>query len=376
MKNLLTPALLLLGASLPGIALAHGTLEIPVSRALGCYKEGAESPKSEACKAAVQLGGSQALYDWNAINQNPNGNHQAFVPDGQLCSGGKSQFKGMDLARNDWPATAIAPDANGNFEFVYHGTAPHATQYFRFYITRDGYNPLQPLKWSDLELFATSKGGQVANQRYRMSLPLPKGKTGRHILYTVWQRSDSAEAFYSCSDVKFSDDGGKPPQPTNWKEVGQVMARQDLAAGSKVTLRLFDGAGRDAAKHTITVDAASGKANQWPLALAQNVNSNSSFARIGVFSNGNVSPVADATANRVYVDKAHGDHTSQIDISAPDTPTPNPGGNEWKEGASYVVGQVVSYRRGSYRCLQAHTAWAGANWNPASSPTLWEPLSK
>ena len=35
---------------------------------------------------------------------------------------------------------------------------------------------------------------------------LPAGKTGRHIIYSVWTRSDSAETFYNCSDVVF--DGG------------------------------------------------------------------------------------------------------------------------------------------------------------------------
>ncbi|MBM7865141.1 hypothetical protein JOD27_008998, partial [Lentzea nigeriaca] len=33
-------------------------------------------------------------------------------------------------------------------------------------------------------------------------------KSGRHIIYSLWQRSDSPEAFYSCSDVQFG--GGVP----------------------------------------------------------------------------------------------------------------------------------------------------------------------
>jgi chitin-binding protein len=41
---------------------------------------------------------------------------------------------------------------------------------------------------------------------YKWTGNLPSGKSGRHIIYTVWQRSDSAETFYSCSDVLF--DGG------------------------------------------------------------------------------------------------------------------------------------------------------------------------
>src|SRR5690606_21910120 len=41
---------------------------------------------------------------------------------------------------------------------------------------------------------------------YHWNARLPSGKSGRHIIYTVWERSDSPETFYSCSDVVF--DGG------------------------------------------------------------------------------------------------------------------------------------------------------------------------
>ncbi|XLM22350.1 lytic polysaccharide monooxygenase, partial [Chromobacterium piscinae] len=38
-------------------------------------------------------------------------NHQALVPDGTLCGGGKAEFKGFNLARSDWRTTSIVPDA-------------------------------------------------------------------------------------------------------------------------------------------------------------------------------------------------------------------------------------------------------------------------
>ena len=87
---------------------AHGTLETPISRVYGCYKEGPENPKSAACKAAVNTGGTQAFYDWNGINQGAaNDRHQEIIPDGKLCSAGRDIFKGMDLSRSDWPTTTI-----------------------------------------------------------------------------------------------------------------------------------------------------------------------------------------------------------------------------------------------------------------------------
>jgi len=45
----------------------------------------------------------------------------------------------------------------------------------------------------------------------------------------------------------------------------------------------------------------------------------------------------------------------------------------WAEGASYSVGDVVSYQGASYTCIQAHTAWVGAGWNPvATLNVLWK----
>lgn len=59
----------------------------PVSRVAQCYAEGAESPRSAACGAAVAAGGTQALYDWNGIRiGDANGRHQQLIPDGKLCS--------------------------------------------------------------------------------------------------------------------------------------------------------------------------------------------------------------------------------------------------------------------------------------------------
>ncbi|AUH53558.1 chitinase [Chromobacterium sp. ATCC 53434] len=45
----------------------------------------------------------------------------------------------------------------------------------------------------------------------------------------------------------------------------------------------------------------------------------------------------------------------------------------WTEGTSYKAGDVVSYNNANYTALVAHTAYVGANWNPAASPTLWTP---
>ncbi|GLS03627.1 hypothetical protein GCM10007860_07720 [Chitiniphilus shinanonensis] len=46
----------------------------------------------------------------------------------------------------------------------------------------------------------------------------------------------------------------------------------------------------------------------------------------------------------------------------------------WQEGNTYAAGTVVSYNGHDYKSLVTHTAYAGANWNPAATPTLWQDL--
>ncbi len=202
-------AVAVLVLSTPSVCFGHGSFETPLSRVYNCYLEGPESPDSAACQAAVDVGGTQALYDWNGVNiANANGNHQALIPDGELCSAGREQHWGLDLARGDWVSTSLTPNENGEFEFVYYSTAPHATRYFEFYVTRPGYNPLEPLKWSDLESepFCVITDVVLVNSRYTMTCPLPGSRTGKHVIYNIWQRLDSPEAFYACVDVELPGD--------------------------------------------------------------------------------------------------------------------------------------------------------------------------
>ncbi|MFF5026728.1 lytic polysaccharide monooxygenase [Streptomyces collinus] len=195
-------------------ASAHGTMGDPVSRVSQCYAEGPENPRSAACAAAVAAGGTQALYDWNGIRiGDAAGRHRELIPDGKLCSAGNEEFKGLDLARADWPATRVR---GGSYTFRYRVTAPHKGT-FKVYLTKPGYSPAKPLAWSELDLahpVATATDPAASGGFSTFSGTLP-ARTGRQLLYAVWQRSDSPEAFYSCSDVDFGGgSGGSAPAPS------------------------------------------------------------------------------------------------------------------------------------------------------------------
>ena len=190
-------------------ASAHGTVSDPPSRVYVCKAENPENPKSAACQAAVAAGGTQAFYDWNEVSLlEAGGRHRQLIPDGKLCSAGRDKYRGLDLIRSDWPAKRISP---GPLTVTYHASAPHANSNFEFYITRAGWSPTQPLRWSDL-VHLTTFNNQNPITFTNGTINIPQ-RTGRHILYSIWQRVvGSNEAFYTCSDVDFGG-GTKPPSP-------------------------------------------------------------------------------------------------------------------------------------------------------------------
>ncbi|GAA0961072.1 lytic polysaccharide monooxygenase auxiliary activity family 9 protein [Actinocorallia libanotica] len=215
-KTLGRSALVLAAAAAPAVGLAmpataHGSMQFPLGRALTCYQENPESPSSAACKAAVAAAGPQAFYDWNGVRVgDAGGRHRQVVPDGKLCSAGDPAFRGLDLPRADWPATSLK--AGTPYTFQFKVTAVHQGG-FQLFITKDGYDPAKPLTWASLESqpFLTAPGATPSNGFYNLAGKIPAGKKGRHIIYVVWQRTDSPEAFYSCSDIVLG--GGSTTNP-------------------------------------------------------------------------------------------------------------------------------------------------------------------
>ncbi|MET8088016.1 lytic polysaccharide monooxygenase [Micromonospora sp. NPDC005237] len=219
---LLTAALTLaLGAvalaSSPQPAAAHGAAMTPGARTYLCWQDGLSQtgeikPNNPACAAAVAQSGTNSLYNWfSVLRSDAGGRTTGFIPDGQLCSGGNTGYRGYDLPRTDWPLTHLTSGAR--LDFRYSNWAHHPGTFY-FYVTKDSWSPTRALAWSDLEeqpfLTVTNppqRGGVGTNDgHYYFSGNLPSGKSGRHIIYSRWVRSDSQENFFGCSDVAF--DGG------------------------------------------------------------------------------------------------------------------------------------------------------------------------
>jgi predicted carbohydrate-binding protein with CBM5 and CBM33 domain len=234
---LVVAALGLLGAA---PASAHGAPTAPLSRAAECGGEGALTG-TPACVAALAAS-PELPTEWDNLRvAGVAGRDREVIPDGQLCSGGKRAFAGLDLPRADWPTTELTPGAD--YTFRYRGTIPHAGT-FRLYVTRPGYVPDRPLTWDALEIepFAEVTDPPLADGSYSFDATLPAGLTGRHLVYTIWQNSGSPDTYYSCSDVVFT--AAEVPAPAAAAApAAPAPAPADPAATSRVAPTAATGPG-------------------------------------------------------------------------------------------------------------------------------------
>lgn len=196
----MTPLLLTVWAA--GPAQAHGAPTYPVSRAYACSPDGGTQARSAACRAAVAANGGPFTFWDNVRVADVNGRDRQVIPDGKLCSGGLPAYKGLDLARSDWPSTRLTPGAR--ITMTYASTIAH-TGTFKLYLTKPGYDPAKPLTWSDLptQPFAAVTDPPLTGGAYRIGATLPTGRTGHQVLFTIWQNSSTTDTYYSCSDVVF-----------------------------------------------------------------------------------------------------------------------------------------------------------------------------
>ncbi|MER6121381.1 lytic polysaccharide monooxygenase, partial [Streptomyces sp. NPDC001795] len=187
-------------------ALAHGAPTDPVSRVVACSPEGGADARTAACRAAIAANGAPFTAWDNLRVADVNGRDRQLIPDGRLCSGGLPAYKGLDLARSDWPSTRLTPGAS--LTMAYSSTIPH-TGKFKLYLTKQGYDPTKPLTWSDLPTkpFAQVTDPPLTKGAYRIGAKLPADRSGHHILYTIWQNTSTTDTYYSCSDVVFTASG-------------------------------------------------------------------------------------------------------------------------------------------------------------------------
>ncbi|ONK11842.1 lytic polysaccharide monooxygenase [Streptomyces sp. MP131-18] len=188
-------------------AAAHGSVIDPPSRNYGCWERWGDDFQNPAmaqqdpmCWEAWQ-DDTNAMWNWNSLfRENVGGDHRGAIPDGQLCSAGLTadgRYASMDTP-GAWQTTDVTDD----FTVVFQDQAHHGTDYFQVYVSKQGYDPkTQPLGWDDLELVAETGSmppGEINNIEVSTS-----GRSGHHVVFTIWQAAHLDQSYYICSDVNF-----------------------------------------------------------------------------------------------------------------------------------------------------------------------------
>lgn len=288
-------ALALATLTVASSALAHGYVESPASRAY-------------MCKLGKNIDCGSVQYEPQSVERTSGFPEGALPPDGQLASAGISQYSQLDKqSLNTWTKTPITAGKN---TFTWYHTAPHKTVNWRWYITKQDWNPNKPLTRDQFEStpFCTVNGNsQAPAQRLEMNCNVPQ-RTGYQVIYAVWEIADTTNSFYQAIDVDFGNGGNVTPDETpavvsEWTKAldGQISGN-NVNAGDKVIARFFDANGEVASMRTeLTVASASqGQANQWSYDLAQAINAAHSDVRVGVKDESGVVNPAHGV-NNVYV---------------------------------------------------------------------------
>ncbi|MFD5031939.1 lytic polysaccharide monooxygenase [Streptomyces sp. NPDC058220] len=191
-----------IGAAVVGLAVAGVSLLATGSASSHGYTDNPLSRQKLCANGTVTNCGN---IQWEPQSvEGPKGFPAGGPADGKICSGGNSQFAQLDDPRGGtWPTTKVSGGQSYNFRWQF--TARHATTDFKYYITKSGWNPSQPLTRAALDsqpFLTVPYNNQQPPATLSHSGTLPS-KSGRHMIVAVWTIADTANAFYSCSDVQF-----------------------------------------------------------------------------------------------------------------------------------------------------------------------------
>ncbi|NUW69980.1 lytic polysaccharide monooxygenase [Vibrio coralliilyticus] len=303
---------------------AHGYMVSPQDYAYSCYEGTTSDPT--LCSDTVKN-------QKNEINQgNAAGDHQAVINNEELCSASKGgEYAVLDIPSANRYSTTIELDTNGEFEVTYKHTAKHKTWYWDLFVTRNGFNPdTDKLTWGDLERLTVIDGeGKEADDYIAYKVKWPEGKSGKHIIYQVWQRPhpthkphdelgpppqdvwDSAEAFYSCANVIVGDHEPGPDESPWVKNEDFATETIEVSPGDQVKARLmYKGYEDFEVLQDITAENVNNE--QWKIDLAESINNNatiSQYVQVGVLNDDDEIILSDdPSENNIYYTSENWSH--------------------------------------------------------------------
>jgi chitin-binding protein len=336
-------------------ASAHGYVSSPKSRVIQCKENGVENPTHPACIAAKAAGNGGLYTPQEVAIGGVRDDHEDFIPDGKLCSVGRANLAGMDLNRTDWPATSVTP---GVRQFVWTNTAAHKTTYFRYYITREGHDLTQPLRWDDLDLIHDSGFADQEWFSYH-DVVLPY-RTGRHIVYSVWQRNwvlDAAEGFYQCIDVDFGNGGGGSSSSVSSSSSSVVSSSSSDGSNTCAALPDWNSSSVYTSPQQVRHSGKRYQAKWW----TQNNNPATNSDVNGVWLD-----LGSCTGSPISSSSSSSSAVSSVSSSSSSTGTGNCSSPSYVDGSTYADGALVQNGGSEYSCTVGGWCTVGGPYAPGS----------
>ncbi|HEY2491975.1 MAG TPA: lytic polysaccharide monooxygenase [Paenibacillus sp.] len=170
-----------------GKASAHGYVNNPSSRAALCA-----SGINKKCGLIIY-----EPYSLEALKGFP----AAGPADGKIASA-NGQFAPLDeQSATRWSKVNLSP---GTTTFNWNIKVPHSTSSWKYYITKQDWNPNAPLSRASFDLtpFCSVSYKGTPGGTYSDTCNVPT-RTGYQVILAVWEIADTANAFYNVIDVSF-----------------------------------------------------------------------------------------------------------------------------------------------------------------------------
>ncbi|NQZ07856.1 MAG: lytic polysaccharide monooxygenase [Algicola sp.] len=270
--------------SLPAQVYAHGYPVSPKARQAICDEQGGfwwpadgSNIPNLACRAAFLATGHYQFTqkpEFAALvaDYHNQAAVEAKLTDGTLCAGADKAKAGMNLPSVHWQRTEVSPNANGDIKVKYRANTPHSPSFWRFYLTKPGFDTAtETLGWDDLELVQSHQNIDFIKDAdgirfYEMYVAIPSDRSGDAILFSRWQRNDpGGEGFYNCSDITIKQSG---TGNGDWLAAGFFVKQgQTAQVGDVARARLFGETGQEIINQTFKVTEAN--VGNWQQKLAE-----------------------------------------------------------------------------------------------------------
>ncbi|GAU65785.1 putative chitin-binding protein [Streptomyces sp. NBRC 110611] len=192
-----------------GAAPAHGWVTQPPSRAALLFNDGYPSQALEAGKffPATQGGLADPLQPSDVPSDTP-------PPDGKIASAGYAHGGAPELDEvRDWKKVDLVSGAE--LKVVWNFEKRHKTRRYHYFVTKNDWDPSQPLSRSQFEAEPFAKLEPNGDRPYwelpdpppqepvEHTITLPQ-RAGYHVVLGVGEVADTGAAFYQVIDANFA----------------------------------------------------------------------------------------------------------------------------------------------------------------------------